>query len=126
MEFFGAYFRWHYGKAIPEFFALWKNFLWHWYHHFSLPLLFKTLLAPFRRVQTSYRESVELGALFENFFFNTFMRLIGLCMRLVVIGAGALALALTLAAAPVALALWLAAPLIVWGLLFLGVFLVIF
>ena len=43
------FWRWYYGKAIKGILTAWKNFIIFSVEYFSIPLLLKTLISPWRR-----------------------------------------------------------------------------
>lgn len=113
--FLKAYISWHYGEAFSEMHTLQKNFLWFFYHFFSIPSLAKTLGAPFRRIQEKGGRSMQL--LLENIVANTISRLVGFILRSVVIGIGLLIEFFVFIAILPALFIWLLLPVGMLGVL---------
>lgn len=108
--FLREYFRWHYGKALRDILTLGKNFLWFFWHFFSVPLLSRTLFSPFRRLSEQYKKGFDPGAILESFIVNSISRVTGFFLRSVVILMGLAAESvITLALAPVFL-LWVLLP----------------
>ena len=113
------YLNWHYGKALTELLDLEKNFLWFFYHQFSIKLLLKTLFTPFFRIQEEYK-GFDLENLFSSLVANTVARVVGFIFRSIIIFMGILAEgAIILAAIPVFIA-WIALPAIIIILVFLA------
>ena len=113
------YLNWHYGKALTELLDLEKNFLWFFYHQFSIKLLLKTLFTPFFRIQEEYK-GFNLENLFSNLVANTVARVVGFIFRSIVIFIGILTEgAVILMAIPVFIA-WTALPAVVIILIFLA------
>jgi len=115
-----------------EFFTWWYSQGWlrRWQgigHHiskttqvFSIPTLLRTLFEPWRRI-ISY-PGAGLGNHFRAMIDNLFSRLVGLCVRiLVIIFAGLMLLFIALAGVILAL-LWPFLPFVVVGLVIKGVF----
>ena len=113
--FLREYISWHYGKAFSEMQALQKDFLWFFYHFFSIPSLAKTLIAPFRRIQEKGGRSMEL--LLQNIVANTISRLVGFALRSIVIGIGLLIEFFVFIAILPALFIWLLLPIDILGVI---------
>jgi hypothetical protein len=86
------YFSWHYGRALRELKELCGNVLAFIYHFFSIPILLRTLFAPWHRLNEGYKGGFDPGSFVETFIFNTLMRFVGALFRLlfIVIGIGCL------------------------------------
>ena len=120
----GEYFVWHYGKSVRDFLIIWRNMLWFGYHFFSMRLLARTFLAPYKRFHQQYDWGhLELGALGQDILLNLFMRMLGMALRSFVLVAGLVFEILVLAAGIVAVAIWLLLPAIAVFLALSGVFL---
>lgn len=117
--FFTDYFLWHYGKAFRDILAVWINLFWFVIHFFSIPLLFKTLLAPWRRVKEDlHQRSIE--DFFGAVVVNTVTRIVGALVRLLIIAVGLCALFFLLAGLFFFLIFWLLAPAVVGFFFILG------
>jgi len=111
--FFREYLWWHYSKAIREILELEKNFLWFFWHFFSIPLLARTLFSPFRRLSEGYKKGFDPWAILESLIVNSISRLVGFFLRAAVLLMGLLVeVVLTLALGP-ALLLWVLLPFVV-------------
>lgn len=122
MSFFSIipqYISWHYTVAFFELFLLWKNFSWFLWNFFSIKILFKTLLAPFRRLDVG-RKKFDVESFFESLVVNTLMRLLGLILRSVLIILGILSLCFLFIFFVGFLLLWVLLPFILLGMLILG------
>lgn len=125
---FGAmivgYFSWHYSvRAFRDIFVVWSNLTWFITHLFSIPLLLRTLFAPWKRVQEAYRRT-GFEDLMETLVLNIVSRIFGALVRTFIIGTGLLALLASAAMLFVTYAFWLAAPVLIpflflYGLTFL-------
>lgn len=119
------YLAWHYSLALADFLAIWENFFWFFYHFFSLPVLFRTLFAPWKRLGESYKQGFDPGAIISTLIVNGLMRLVGLGARLFVIIAGLLAQVIVFLIGVAGLILWLASPFLVPIFWFLGLYLIL-
>lgn len=114
------YLVWHYSRAFRDIGALWFNFAWFITHFFSIPLLFRTLFSPWKRLSDGYtREGFEKMA--ETFVFNLMSRVLGFLVRAVILAIGLSLLLLALVVFIAFLFVWLFLPFIalfsmVWGL----------
>lgn len=82
---------WHFYE-MPRFLVLiWKDYLWFGSYFFSVPLLLATLFSPWRRYQWRYPKGFDVGEFFSSLVSNLFSRLIGACMRLVLVVFGIIA-----------------------------------
>ncbi len=108
--FFTSYVQWHYGRALRGIFMLWLNTLLFVVHYFSLLLLFKTLLAPWKRLQETYKGGIGLENILGLIIVNTVMRAVGAVIRLVVIAVGLAVLVLVVVGFIPFVFLWILAP----------------
>ncbi len=116
LAFLPYYLLWHYSRALSEMYRVWRNFLWFFYNFFSIPLLLSTLFAPFKRLDEGYKKGLRIEAFFETLIVNMLMRLVGACMRIIIIGVGIIVLALVCLGYVFVLVAWLLAPLLAIGL----------
>ncbi len=112
------YFSWHYTTALVDLQRVWRNFLSFTYHFFSIPVLFRTLFAPWQRVQDGYGPGHKI---METFVFNTIMRGIGFVVRTCVIIFGHIMMAIVLFSGILFYVAWFLLPVILavfffWGL----------
>lgn len=118
------YLQWHYTRALADLAVISSNFFWFVYEFFSIPLLLRTLVVPFRRITETPQRTFDIGAWLAAKTVNTLMRLVGVVVRLWVIVLGFLSLCCVTLLSGVAFCLWLAAPLLFVTLAFIGTFLV--
>lgn len=112
-----SYFLWHFVIAPRNILRITRNFIIFFYHYFSIPLLLKTLFAPWKKL---YRARDHAGFspsdFFERLSFNLISRCIGLLLRLFVINTGLLCIALTIAIGATFSLLWLCIPFLTYPL----------
>lgn len=112
-----VFWRWYYGESVKDVLTGWKNFIIFALNYFSIPLLLKTLLAPWKRDITRRPRGLDLKKLFEYLAFNTISRGIGFLVRFFTIIVGIIFLILVIAAGAVFFVLWLILPLALIGLI---------
>jgi len=120
------YTQWHYSKGVSDLLGVIQNFLWFFYHFFSIPTLLGTFFSPFQRLGEGYSKTFDPGQWAETFVLNSMMRIIGAVLRTMLIAMGVVSLAFTAVAGLVFFLVWLLAPLFVLfligaGLTFLAV-----
>jgi hypothetical protein len=111
--FFGLFFeytRWHYSRALISYVRILKNFWWFTVAYFSMPLLFKTLFVPYKRMTEIPERTI--GSWLEAQVINTLSRLVGLCVRVFLLGVGFLALCFLTVGGIGGYAVWLIAPIL--------------
>lgn len=119
--FFVAYYtRWHYGKGLRELFRNWMDFLWFVVEFFSLGILVKTLFSPWERMGEGYPAGFHPSEMIQTFIVNSLMRLVGFCVRIVVLCVGFIALIFSLVFGVVLMVSWLLFPGIIFFLLALA------
>ena len=118
-----VFWRWYYGEAVKGVVTAWKNFIIFATNYFSIPLLLKTLFAPWKRDITKKPRGLNLKKFFEYVAFNTISRGLGFIVRVFTIIAGIIYLILTIVIGAVVFVLWLALPYIILGLLIFGIIL---
>ena len=99
----------------------WRNFILFALNYFSIPLLLKTLLAPWKRDITKRPKGLDLKKFFEFIAFNLISRSIGFLLRIFMVVIGTIFLIVTIIAGAVFFALWIILPLILLGLLIFGI-----
>ncbi len=110
---FAQYFKWHWFEMPVEILKGWKNIFLFAVNYFSLPLLLKTLFAPWRRIAWQSAKGFHFGAFFESLVGNLFSRFLGLLIRLGIVALGILGIGLVALGGMVALFIWLLLPFII-------------
>ena len=119
---FPGYFLWHYSAAFKSIWRIWMNFLWFVNNLFSITLLLRTLFAPWRRIQEEGEVGFNPERWAEKLIANTMSRFIGACIRLPVIILGASGLLATIIGGVCFYVIWVLAPVIITGLLLVGLY----
>ncbi len=120
---FNHYLVWHYSIALQRILVIWKNMLWFTVHYFSIPLLLRSLFAPWKRMTESKGKGWDMEAIAGAIVINFFSRFLGALIRGILIGIGLATLAVEIGSIILVYAFWLTAPalvliLFVWGLFF--------
>lgn len=115
--FLNDYIIWHYGRAVRDFSAIARDLLWFGYHFFSLPLLTRTLFAPFVRIRAGGISITDIEGSLQNITANIISRAVGFCLRVTVISAGALSEIVLAVFLGIIFLCWLLLPFIILFLL---------
>jgi hypothetical protein len=76
------YIYWHYTRAFVDIYWIWKNHLWFIWKFFSVSLLFKTLLSPWKRLgEEDKSKGLDIEGFFGSLIVNTLMKVLGFLMR---------------------------------------------
>ncbi|MBD3208495.1 MAG: hypothetical protein GF370_03505 [Candidatus Nealsonbacteria bacterium] len=113
--------KWQFWDAPSFILRVWKNFLRFGLEYFSVPLLLKTLFAPWRRYQWSYPRGFDLFIYLEVLFSNVLFRSMGALFRSVLIVVGVVFEFFVLLVGFLALAIWLILPFFLLWLTFNGI-----
>jgi len=119
------YFLWHFGRAFGEIFHVWKNLLWFVLHFFSIGALLKSWFAPWKRITEERGEAWNLETLATFIIIGLVSRVIGFIIRTAVIFLGFIALSVVIVGGILMYLFWVAAPVILVGLLGYGIMLLI-
>ncbi|MDO8663970.1 MAG: hypothetical protein Q7K44_00230 [Candidatus Liptonbacteria bacterium] len=114
------YILWHYTKAWQDIFRIIGNYLWFVDNFFSINLLLKTLLSPWRRLSIRGGKGTE-DSFFGAFLINTIMRGVGFLIRSITILIGAVAVFMTIIFSFAFVIVWFFLPIIAFFLFFGGV-----
>jgi len=104
------YLVWHYSQALQEGIVIWKNFLWFVSQFFSLGLLLRTLIQPWRRLREYAGRGFDPQKFLETLFINVMMRFVGFVIRTIAIFIGLAAELLAIIVGIMIFAVWLAFP----------------
>jgi hypothetical protein len=117
---FPQYLLWHYTKGIQEAFKLCYRIEAFIFHFFSVPLLFKTLFAPFERLNEGYKKGLDVGNWAGTFIVNTIMRFVGMLVRLFFIVLAVVCGVVWVGIGGALFIVWLVAPFLMLALLALA------
>lgn len=106
------YIRWHYGRALKDFYSNWLIFIEASFTYFSVSLLLKTLFAPWKRLQDEYKEGFHPKEFFQTAIINFIMRLVGFVCRGAVIILGIFVTTTIFIAGIFSFFLWLLFPIV--------------
>lgn len=109
---------WYYSGALRGIVSVFLNFLWFTTHFFSMPLLLRTLFAPWKRMTDVYGGG-GVEAFLETTVMNMMSRIVGVVVRVTFLSMGALSLICTTVLMFVVLAFWVLFPVfLAYGLFF--------
>ncbi|MBU0569170.1 hypothetical protein KKB40_00120, partial [Patescibacteria group bacterium] len=108
---------WYYTKGLEYYIDSWLS-TFDWVNHsFSLPLLLKTLFAPWKRlIDVDRSPGFNLQKKFEVFTFNIISRCIGAVVRLILFWTGIVLIILTFLAGVTGLIFWTLLPFLGLGI----------
>ncbi len=118
-----AYLIWHYTSGFKAGLIVARDLARFVFNFFSLAVLIKTWLKPWRRLGETYAKGLAPEKWFETLVVNILMRLVGVLIRTVMIVIGLLVWLAVLAGALFALLAWLLWPVIFISLVVGGLFL---
>ncbi len=119
------YTKWHYTRAIIDYWHVAQNLLWFVINFFSLPQLTRSLFAPFRRITEDRGERFSLEDLAGSILIGILSRIIGFTLRLTIIITGLAATLCLSVLIIITYVFWLTAPLTLLGLIAYGIRLLI-
>ena len=110
---------WHFYEMPKFLLDVWKNYILFALNFFSLPLLLKSLFAPWRKYKWNYPKGIDIGEFFSTLISNIFSRILGAIMRIVLIIVGIVFQILVVFAGLIIFLLWTLMPfIIIAGFLF--------
>lgn len=119
------YIGWHYTKGLRALLGMLGNYLWFFWHLFSIPLLFRTLFSPWKRLHEERQPGLHLGDWVGVLIINIIMRLLGSLIRLTTIATGVFMCIFTFTLSLILTILWLTLPLSAPSLFIAGIILII-
>jgi len=114
---------WYYTIAFRDILVVWSNFMWFIVHFFSMPLLLRTLFAPWKRITDEYHIT-SIEDVLSTFVLNTMTRVFGGIVRLFILIAGLVFLVFGVLGLFISIALWICMPIGFVVTLFYGVMLI--
>lgn len=119
---FVQYIWWHYTRGFVDLFRLVLNFLWSVYNIFSIPFLLLSLFAPFERMHENVSEATDGDDIFTSIIANIILRVVGAILRLTISLIGICLLLVTLALGLIAVAVWPFLPVVAGGIFVWGIY----
>lgn len=119
------YLVWHYGMALVLYLRIYRNLSWFVLSFFSVASLSLSFFAPFRRITETRTRTFDLGAWASAFVINLLSRILGACIRLIIIMMGLTTLSLLTVVSLVGYAFWLAAPIVAFAAIVSGGYVVL-
>lgn len=120
-----GYLKWHYSRAIFSLVKIWRNFLFFLLEFFSLKLLIKNLLDPWKRMTDPYPKTFSFKSYLFSFITNSITRVVGIVMRLGLLIIGVVVVFLFCLALPIFISLWLILPLLILFMAGVAIYLII-
>ncbi len=119
------YLAWHYTRAYAEIFHVWLNLMWFTINFFSIPQLMGSWFSPWKRMIEKREEgAIDFESIASVVVVGILSRLIGFVMRSIIIGVGCIVLLLVVIGGFLTYLFWIAAPLILIGLIGFGITLI--
>jgi len=116
---FTLWFFWQFYEMPNFLLGVWKNYLIFATNLFSLPLLLKTFISPWRKYNWKYPKGFDIGEFLNTFISNTVSRILGAIVRFVLIITGIIFQIFIIAGGLIVFVGWIAVPLIaIIGILF--------
>jgi len=116
-----VFWRWYYGYAFKNILTAWRNYILFVLHYFSIPLLLRTLFAPWRRDITLKPHGFDFKKIFEYVAFNGISRGLGFLVRFCTIIFGIIFLVVVIISGAIFVLVWIFLPLITAGLLIFAI-----
>lgn len=107
------YLSWHYSRALKNFVSIWFNLVSFVFSFFSVPTLFKTLFAPYKRLKEEYSGGFDPEDFFGTIIVNTLMRIVGLFLRSILIIIGLICTISTFILGGFSFFIWLLLPILI-------------
>ena len=114
---------WYYTGAVKSLVKIWKNFIIFVKEYYSIPLLLRTLISPWRRDVTRRPRGLDIKRLFEVLAFNLISRTIGFILRSIIIVIGLICLIGVIIFGFLVLILWLILPVVLIFFIAIGLLL---
>lgn len=111
---------WYYTSATKSLIKIWRDFIIFVREYYSIPLLLRTLIAPWRRDITRRPRGFDIKKLLEAFSFNLISRSTGFFIRSMTIIIGLICLIGVIILGILALIVWLILPLLLLFLIIMG------
>jgi len=117
--------RWQYIESPRALVKIIGNFLRFNLSFFSIPLLLKTLIYPWRKYHESYGRGFDFKRFFSAFTFNSISRILGAIVRIILILIGGSMELFLLISGLIVFVMWIIYPLLLLMMLILGFYLIL-
>jgi len=107
---FTVWFLWHFYEMPRFLLEVWKNYILFALNYFSLLTLLRSFFSPWRRYRWVYPKGFDIAGFFNTLISNTFSRILGAMMRIVLIVFGILFQIFVLFAGLIIFLLWILVP----------------
>lgn len=104
---------WHFWEMPKFLVSVWNNYILFATNYFSLPLLLKTLISPWKRNAWRFPKGFDIQEYANVIVSNIFSRIIGVGMRIILIIAGAVFQIFVLIAGLLVILFWILIPFII-------------
>lgn len=113
------WFYWHFYDMPKFLLEVWQNYISFALNYFSLPILLKSLFAPWRKYRWKYPKGFDVIEFFNTLVSNSVSRFLGAIVRIILIVAGIIFQIFVLLAGAVVFLFWILIPFIaIAGFLF--------
>ena len=110
---FYLWLNWHF-REMPKFLLeVWKNYILFALNYFSLPILLKSLFAPWHKYRWKYPKGLNAVEFFNTLISNAISRLLGALIRIILIVVGIAFQIFVIFAGLIIFLFWILAPFIV-------------
>ena len=103
---------WYYYGAIKNLIRIWRDFIIFVREYYSIPLLLRTLISPWKRDITRKPRGLNIKKLIETFAFNAISRSLGFFVRSITIIIGLICLIGVILLGFIAIIIWIVLPFI--------------
>lgn len=110
---FVAWVLWHFNEMPRFLFGIWNDYILFASNYFSLPILLKSLFAPWRRYKWNYPKGFNIVEFFNTLISNIFSRFLGALVRVVLISIGILFQIFVLLIGIAVILFWILLPVII-------------
>jgi hypothetical protein len=115
------YLVWHYTRAYGDILHIWRNLVYFLFNFFSTPMMFRTLFAPWKRIQAEReKQGFDLADYLSTKIVNVLMRLVGFFMRSILIAISFAVLGCAVVLGLAFFVLWTFLPILVFVVLSAG------
>jgi len=104
---------WHFYEMPKFLLGVWKNYILFALNYFSVPLLLKSLFAPWRKYKWNYPKGFDVGEFFSTLISNAISRILGALVRIILIAVGIFFQIFVIFAGLIFFLLWTLIPFIV-------------